>query len=239
MTAEMIGMKENGEVRGTLNSGGTESIFMAIFAYREHMIKERGVARPNLVICTTGHAAAIKACKFMDIEVRLIPCTGKNYSMNISKMKSQIDENTICVYASYPNYPYGTCDDLATIGAYCAKRNVPVHADMCLGGFICPWIEEGWKVPKGVTSISADPHKYGLSAKGVGVLLYSAEKYRKYQYYVTLNWPGGIYATTGPAGSRTGVYIVSAWVSMMKLGAKGLRDNARILSKSTNYHIKL
>lgn len=55
------------------------------------------------------------------------------------------------------------------------KKKVPVHVDMCLGGFICPLQEDDWKVPTGVTSISVDPHKYGLSAKGVSVLLYSSE----------------------------------------------------------------
>ena len=127
------------------------------------------------------------------------------------------------MYSSYPNYPYGTHDDIKSIAAYCVARNVPVHVDMCLGGFIVPWVEEGWKVPKGVTSISIDPHKYGLSAKGAGILLFSSDKYRQSHFYVTMHWPGGLYATHGIAGSRTGVYITSAWVSMMKLGAKGFR----------------
>ena len=92
MTADMVGLKdENGASCGTLNCGGTESIFMAVLAYREYMIKNRGVTRPNLVICTTGHAAAIKACKYMDIEIRLVPCDTRNYSMDIGKMKGQID----------------------------------------------------------------------------------------------------------------------------------------------------
>jgi sphinganine-1-phosphate aldolase len=94
--------------------------------------------------------------------------------MHFSKMKSMIDSQTICVYASYPNYPYGNPDQIDVIGKYCAKRNIPVHLDMCLGGFICPFIEDNWKVPQGVTSISADPHKYGLAAKGISVLLYSS-----------------------------------------------------------------
>ena len=103
---------------------------------------------------------------------------------------------------------------------------------MCLGGFVSPFIEDNWKIPKGITSISADPHKYGLAAKGISVLLYSSDKYRKHQYFVTKYWPGGLYATPGVSGSRTGVYISSAWISMMKLGAKGYRDNAIKLKRS-------
>jgi sphinganine-1-phosphate aldolase len=83
-----------------------------------------------------------------------------------------------------------------------------------------------------VTSISADPHKYGLSAKGISILLYSSDQYRKHQYFVTIYWPGGLYGTPGLTGSRTGVYIASAWISLMKLGYKGYRDNARQLRDS-------
>ncbi len=92
---------------------------------------------------------------------------------------------------------------------------------MCLGGFVAPFLEKDWKLPVGITSVSADPHKYGLSAKGVSVLLFNSEKYRKYQYFVTTFWPGGLYGTPGVAGSRSGVFIASAWISMMKLGRKG------------------
>jgi sphinganine-1-phosphate aldolase len=143
--------------------------------------------------------------------------------MDIGDMKSNIDSETICVYASYPNYPYGTCDPIESIAAICLKNNVPLHLDMCLGGFVSPFIEENWNVPTGVTSISADPHKYGLSAKGSSVLLFSDEKYRKHQYFVTKYWPGGLYGTPGLAGSRSGVFIASSWISMMKLGIKGYK----------------
>lgn len=181
-----------------------------------------GVKKPNLVICTTGHVAALKACDYLGIEARIVPCD-REYKMNIGSMKRNIDENTICVYASYPNYPYGTCDPIETIASYCDKHNIPVHLDMCLGGFVSPFIEKNWSIPKGITSISADPHKYGLSAKGVSVLLYSSDKYRKYQYFITTYWPGGLYGTPGLAGSRSGVFIASAWISMMKLGVNGYR----------------
>ena len=221
MTADFIGLKdESGKQCGTLNSGGTESIIMAIYAYREYMMKERGVIRPNLVICETGHAAAIKACHFFDIEVKMVPFD-KNYQMHIRKMKNAIDENTICVYASYPNYPIGTCDQIDIIGSYCQKKGIPVHVDMCLGGFVVPFLEKEWKCPQGITSVSADVHKYGLSAKGVSVLLFGSQKYRNYQFFVTQYWPGGLYATPGLSGSRSGVFIASAWISMRKLGRKG------------------
>lgn len=94
-------------------------------------------------------------------------------------------------------------------------------------------------MPPGITSVSADPHKYGLAGKGVSVLLFSSEKYRKHQFFVTSFWPGGLYGTPGVAGSRTGVYIASAWISMMKLGYKGFQENARHVRDGIYFIIQL
>ena len=94
-------------------------------------------------------------------------------------MKRNMDSNTICVYASYPNYPYGTVDPVHDIASYCRGKGVPVHVDMCLGGYLVPFLKgkDGQPmltVPSGVTSISMDCHKYGLAAKGASVLLFSS-----------------------------------------------------------------
>lgn len=225
------------EAVGGFFSGGTESILMAILAYREHGYKYKGIRNPNLVICTTGHAAALKACDMFGIDVRFVN-PDRNYQMSISDMKSKIDGDTVCVYTSYPNYPYGTVDPIEQIAAICSRKKVPVHVDMCLGGFLVPFLtkKDGtpfFKVPAGVTSISMDCHKYGLSAKGASVLLFSSEDYRKEQLFVTSEWPGGLYGTIGIAGSRTGSTIASAWVSMMRMGIKGYTKNANTVRDGT------
>ena len=93
-----------------------------------------------MIICKTGHVAALKACDYLGIEVRLVDFD-KNYEMDFSEVKRNIDSDTICVYTSYPNYPYGTCDPIHKIAPYCKGKKIPVHVDMCLGGFIAPFIE--------------------------------------------------------------------------------------------------
>lgn len=45
---------------GIITSGGTESILMAVLAYREEA-KNRGVTNPNMVVSATAHAAFEKA----------------------------------------------------------------------------------------------------------------------------------------------------------------------------------
>jgi len=81
-------------------------------------MKEKGVYKPNVVACSTGHVAVIKACAYLDIDLRVVPCDA-NYQMDLAAMKSAMDDQTICVYTSYPNYPYGTCDPIDVIAAYC------------------------------------------------------------------------------------------------------------------------
>lgn len=231
MCAKMLNFySDKNDVVGGFFSGGTESILMAILAYREYGYNVRGVKKANLVICTTGHAAALKAADLFGIEVRLVK-TDKNEQMHVRDTKCNIDSNTVCVYTSYPNYPYGTVDPIHEIAKICKSKGVPLHIDMCLGGFLVPFLKNDdgtpfFEVPKGVTSISLDCHKYGLSAKGASVLLFSSEKYRKQSFFVTSDWPGGFYGTVGIAGSRSGSAIASAWISMMRLGLKGFTKNA-------------
>lgn len=62
--------------------------------------------------------------------------------MSISDMKRKMDKNTVCVYTSYPNYPYGTVDPIEGIAKYCQKKEVPVHIDMCLGGYLVPFLKD-------------------------------------------------------------------------------------------------
>lgn len=139
MTSKMLNFSDHGEPVGAFMNGGTESILMAILAYREYG-RSKGITKPNLLICYTGHVASIKACKYFDIDIRFIEYDSE-YRMCVSDTKRNIDENTIGVYTSCPNYPYGTIDPVKEIAAYCKPRDIPVHIDMCLGGFLVPFLK--------------------------------------------------------------------------------------------------
>lgn len=92
------------------------------------------------MISQNGHPAALKACKYLEIEPRIVDLD-ENYTMDIGKMKKEIDQDTVCVYTSYPSYPHGTIDPISIIAPYCKKRDIPVHTDMCLGGFLVPFLK--------------------------------------------------------------------------------------------------
>jgi sphinganine-1-phosphate aldolase len=115
---------------------------------------------------------------------------------------------------------------------------VGLHVDACLGGFVLPFAERlaGTRVPAfdfrlpAVTSMSADPHKYGYAAKGVSVVLYRGAELRRQQYFVNTDWSGGLYFSPTFAGSRPGGLSAACWAAMVSIGEEGYLDaTARIL----------
>lgn len=218
---------------GLISSGGTESIILAVMAARERA-KERGVTKPNMVMSNSAHAAFDKASFFLQVELRKVPVT-KDQRCDFKAMKAQIDSNTILLVSSAPDYPYGNYDPAPQIAALALKWGINCHLDACLGSFINPFIERsGFEIPHkidfrvpGISSISCDPHKYGMGPKGVSVVMFRDSKVRSYQFFAASSWNGGLYATTTIAGSRPGNVIMGTWAVMLKLGQEGYAKNAK------------
>ena len=223
---------------GLVTSGGTFSILHAILAYREYAAATRGISAaggrlPNLVKPETAHPAFDKACHLFGIENRTVPVDPTTTLVDPATVAEAIDDNTIAIIGSAGNYPYGTIDPIAELGALALARGVGLHVDGCLGGFILPFGEElGYGIPAfdfrvpGVTSISADTHKYGYAFKGSSVVVFSDKAIRNAQYFHQLGWSGGKYMSPGMDGSRSGGLLASTWASMVTLGREGYRGYA-------------
>jgi glutamate/tyrosine decarboxylase-like PLP-dependent enzyme len=213
---------------GVMTSGGTESILLAVKAYRDYAKKRwPWILKPEIVMPSTVHVAFDKAAHYFGLKIRYVEVDG-DYRAVPKKISKAIGANTVLVVASAPQYPHGTIDPIAEIGAIAEKRGVPFHVDACVGGFMLPWIERlGHAIPTfdfrvpGVTSMSADVHKYGYAPKGASVVLYRSMTHMRHQFFVSTDWSGGIYASPGIAGSRPGGPIASAWASLMALGEEG------------------
>ena len=228
--AEIIAMTSDllhGTGVGVVTSGGSESLITALYSYREHARETRGVARPNVVIPATAHVALDKGAHWMGIEVRHAPLTD-GYLADVAAMAELIDDQTIALVGSAANYAHGLIDPIEEIAALAQQHGIGMHVDGCLGGWLLPWIEKlGYAVPlwdfrvPGVTSISADTHKYGYALKGSSVLLYRSKDLRKNQYFTYPDWPGGLYLSPGLAGSRSGGIIASTYAAILATGASG------------------
>ncbi|RKF74552.1 Sphingosine-1-phosphate lyase [Golovinomyces cichoracearum] len=213
---------------GANTSGGTESILMACLSARQKALAERNVTEPEMIVPETGHTAFRKAGDYFGIKVHLVACPGPSYRVDILSVSRLINRNTILLVGSAPNFPHGIIDDINTLSKLAIKRKTPLHVDCCLGSFLVPYLEKSGfdSEPfdfrlKGVTSISCDTHKYGFAPKGNSTILYRTAALRAYQYFVSPDWSGGVYASPSIAGSRPGALIAGCWASMMKMGDSG------------------
>ena len=224
MTAAMLGADRTAdEVVGTVTSGGTESISMAMKAYRDHS----GIRHPEMVIPDSAHVAFDKAANYFGFRQVRVP-VGADYRADVDAMARAVTRRTAVVVGSSPGFPHGVIDPIPELSDMARERGVGFHTDACLGGFLLPWAERlGYEIPAfdfrlpGVTSISADTHKYGYAAKGTSVVLYRGRELRHSQYFVATDWPGGLYYSPTMAGSRPGALLATAWAAMLSLGEEG------------------
>lgn len=237
MTAAMLGANEtDDDIVGTVSSGGTESILLAMKTYRDRARVERGITHPELVIPVTAHAAFHKAAGYFQIKLVEIPVDA-NFRADVAAAERAINANTIALVGSAPSFPHGMIDPIPALAALAHEHNIGLHVDACLGGFVLPWAEKlGYDLPlfdfrlPGVTSISADTHKYGYAAKGTSVILYRGRDLRHYQYFTIADWPGGLYFSPTFAGSRPGALSAACWAALVTNGVDGYTNaTARIL----------
>ena len=231
ITAGLLGADRRpdgaGATRGYLTSGGTESLLQATKTARDWGRAERDVTRPNMVLATSGHAAFEKAAHYFDVESRRVPVRSDG-SADVGAMADTMDDDTVLVVGSAPSYPQGVIDPIPDLGALAVERGVLCHVDACLGGFILPFLGTLGHVTKpwdlsvpGVTSISADLHKYGYASKGVSVIVYGDADLARLQPFITSNWLGGLYGSPSMAGTRPGGPIAAGWAVLHHLGEDG------------------
>ena len=215
---------------GTITSGGTDSIAMAVKAARDYARKDRGlVGRLNVVVPRSAHPAFDKACAMMEIELRRVPVTG--FLADPAAMAAACDTRTMMIVGSAPCFPYGLIDPIAELSKIAQDRGLWLHVDACVGGFLAPFVRmNGAEIApfdfelSGVSSMSADLHKYGYAAKGASSVLFRTVELQQHMMFDFRDWPGGRMVTPTLAGTRPGGAIAAAWAVMNHLGVAGYRE---------------
>ena len=218
---------------GVLTSGGTESCLLAAKTYRDLARARRRVKRARMILPVTAHVAWFKAAEYFDIEPVLLPLDAR-LRTDVSRLERLIDRDTVMILGSAPEYPHGTIDPIEAMGEVAARHGVPLHVDACVGGMILPFMAMNgvalppwdYRVP-GVTSISADLHKYGYAAKGASTITYRRLELFAHQAFVKEDWPGGVFASPALLGTRAGGAYAAAWATLQRLGTDGYRELAR------------
>jgi glutamate/tyrosine decarboxylase-like PLP-dependent enzyme len=219
---------------GVIGSGGSESILSAIYTHREWGRAEKGIDAPEMILPETAHVAFDKGAHYFGLKVIPAPVDPKTTLVDVDFVRAHINRNTVLLVGSAGNYPYGTIDPIGALSELAVEHGIGLHVDGCLGGFILPWGEAlGHEIPPfdfrlpGVTTISADTHKYGYGPKGTSVLLFRDKSLRRHQYFARPDWKGGMYASPGMGGSRSGGLIAATWAVMVSLGRQGYLEKAR------------
>lgn len=216
---------------GTVTGGGTESCMLAVLQARERYRAAGNSDVPQMLLPVTAHSAFRKGAWLFDVEIVDIP-VGPDFKVDTEAMIAAMSPRTALVVVSAPSYAHGVIDPVEPIAAAAAERDIPCHLDMCIGGWLLPFIlaAEGrppidMSVP-GVTSASMDLHKYGYAPKGVSVLLNASPQMRELQFFADAGWPGYPLINNTLASSRSAAPAASAWAVLHLLGRDGLRDLA-------------
>ena len=234
MTAHMLGAgattapfgSEEG-ICGSVTSGGSESILLAMKTYRDWARETKGITAPEIVLPVSAHAAFHKAAQYFGLETKVVPLDA-DFRADLSATAAAITPNTIALIGSAINFPYGTIDAIDALGKLAESHGIGLHIDGCLGGYFLPWAEKlGQPVPPfdfrvpGVMSMSCDTHKYGYAPKGTSVVLYRGQELRRYQYFTIADWPGGLYYSPTFSGSRPGGLSAACWAALVSMGESG------------------
>jgi len=240
MTASLLGGDSN--VCGNMTTGGTESLLMAVKTARDWARKHHPeITEPEVVMPITAHPAFDKAGSYFDVKMVHVPVR-EDFRADVAAMRDAITPNTIMLVGSAPSYPHGVVDPIEELAAIAQEHGLLFHTDSCVGGFMLPFVRKlGYEVPPfdfsvpGVTSMSADLHKFGYAAKPASVVLYRTPELRRQQMFVAINWPGGIYPSPTMTGSRAGGPIAAAWALMNYLGEEGYMNIAKTVMETTVY----
>ncbi len=222
---------------GTFTSGGSESIFLALQTARDWARAEKGIRDPNFVVPRTAHPAFTRAGHALGIDVRRVRTSRNDFKADLGAMEATIDPNTIGLVGSAPNYPFGVFDPIRELGALALRRDLWLHVDACVGGFLSPWVRKlGHAIPDwdfsvpGVTSMSADLHKHGMAPKGASLMMLRTDALKQtHQIFDFREWERGPYVAYTMQGTRPGGAIAGAWATIRHLGEDGYLRCARMI----------
>jgi glutamate/tyrosine decarboxylase-like PLP-dependent enzyme len=223
-------------VVGSVTTGGTESCLLAVKTARDNWRARGGVGRPRLLAPVTVHAAFQKAAHYFDVELELVPVDPATGAVDAPSLTSRLGADVALVVVSAPNFPFAGLDPVAEVAAAALAAGIDCHVDACIGGLILPF----WTgLPRwdfavdGVTSISADLHKFGYAPKGASVLLQRGRDRQRTQYFATTRWPG--YPVVNPTmlGSKSAGSLAASWAILTALGIDGFARLAQSCERST------
>ncbi|MDX6247768.1 MAG: sphinganine-phosphate aldolase [Kribbellaceae bacterium] len=227
-------MQGGPDVVGTVTSGGTESILLAVQTARDAAADASGVRSPSMVLPSTAHAAFHKAAHYFGVRAVVVDVDPVTFRARPEEMGAACNDTTVLMVASAPSYAHGVVDPVREIASAAADLGIRCHVDACIGGWVLPYLRaDGVEVPEfdfavpGVTSISVDLHKYAYTPKGASVLLHRSAELRRPQFFAHADWPGYTMLNSTTQSTKSGAPLAAAWAVVQHIGDAGYRRLAR------------
>lgn len=226
---------------GSITSGGSESILLAVKAHRDRARELRpGLCEPAMVLPRSAHPAFDKAAHYLGVRSVRVDVDSRQRA-DVAAMAAAVTDQTVLLVGSAPSYPHGVLDPIAELADLAHDRALPLHVDACIGGFVLPFARSlGRSVAdfdfalSGVTTISADLHKYGYAAKGASLVLHRSEETFRHQVFTFDGWTGPSYTAPNLTGTRPGGSIAAAWAVMQHLGEEGYLELTKHALEATD-----
>jgi glutamate/tyrosine decarboxylase-like PLP-dependent enzyme len=235
------------DAAGSITTGGSESLFLAIAAALAHARERRngGPSNPEVLLADTGYPAAEKFARYLGYRVRRV-ATDTSFAADPDAIAAAIGPDTVMLIGSHPSWPHGVCDPIPDLARLAVERALWLHVDACVGGFLAPFLVElGQPLPAfdfsvpGVASISADFHKYGYSPKGVSGVFFRDRRLAANQTFTFDDWAAGLYRSPVFTGTRSGGAIAAAWAVARYLGRDGYRRRAAQVARARQAIVEL
>lgn len=230
------------KVVGNFTSGGTESLILAVKTARDAFkAKHPDVEHPEMILPITAHAAFFKAAHYLGVKAVITGVDPQTFRADVAEMRSKVNERTMLLVGSACSYAHGVVDPIREIGQLALEKDILFHVDGCMGGFLLPFFKRlGADVPDfdfrvpGVTSMSMDLHKYGLTPKGASIVLYKNEALRQYQIFACSDWTGYTMINNTIQSSKSGGPMAAAWAVVQFVGDEGYMKYAKGLHDAKN-----
>ena len=222
-------------VVGNITTGGTESCMLAVKTARDRFRDTHpGAGEPEIILPVTAHAAFHKGAHYFGLKKAMAPVDTTTFRAIPAEIEKRVTDNTALIVASACSYAHGVVDPVPEIAAIASARDILLHVDGCIGGFVLPYFRRlgqdvtpfDFSVP-GVTSISMDWHKYAYCPKGCSTILHRNKALRRYQLFACAEWTGYTIVNPTMLSAKSGGPLAAAWAVVNYLGDNGYLEFAR------------
>ncbi|KAF5098547.1 hypothetical protein D0Z00_001990 [Geotrichum galactomycetum] len=237
---------------GTATTGSSEAIHLGGLAMKRRWEARQKAAgkpydRPNILMGANAQVALEKFARYFDVEPRIIPvCKESSYCLDVTKVKEELDENTIGIFVILGSTYTGHFEDVQAVSDILDQYeretgfDIPIHVDGASGAMVAPFVHPNhvwdFRLDR-VKSINTSGHKFGLTTAGLGWVLWKDVKYLPENLVFILKYLGGDEKSYTLNFSRPGYPVIHQYYNFITLGRNGYRHvhnssivNARLLS---------